>query len=117
MVRRRAKAARIATATGNHSFRGTGIKAYLKNVCMLEKAAAMANHGNPPVKTASRFGSDGDEDLSALSVPRQQLVKLADRMLSDPSEHIREPSLGIHVVQPGCLGQRIEHRRALAAAI
>ena len=44
MVRRRAVAAGIATAIGNHSFRATGITAYLKNGGTLEKAAVMANH-------------------------------------------------------------------------
>jgi site-specific recombinase XerD len=44
MVRRRAKAASIATRIGNHSFRATGITAYLKNGGTLEKAAQMANH-------------------------------------------------------------------------
>lgn len=44
MVRRRAAAAGIGTAIGNHSFRATGITAYLKNGGTLEKAAAMANH-------------------------------------------------------------------------
>jgi integrase/recombinase XerC len=46
MVRRRAKAAGIATAIGNHSFRATGITTYLKNGGTLEKAAAMANHAS-----------------------------------------------------------------------
>ncbi|MCE3589979.1 tyrosine-type recombinase/integrase, partial [Escherichia coli] len=36
MVRRRAAAARIETAIGNHSFRATGITAYLKNGGTLE---------------------------------------------------------------------------------
>jgi Phage integrase family len=44
MVRRLAAAAGIATKLGNHSFRATGITAYLKNGGTLEKAAAMANH-------------------------------------------------------------------------
>ena len=44
MVRRRAAAADIARAIGNHSFRATGITAYLKNGGTLEKAAVMANH-------------------------------------------------------------------------
>src|SRR3954454_1979111 len=44
MIRRRAKPAGIATKIGNHSFRATGITAYLKNGGTLEKAAAMANH-------------------------------------------------------------------------
>ena len=46
MVRRRALAAGIGTAIGNHSFRATGITAYLKNGGTLEKAAAMANHAS-----------------------------------------------------------------------
>ena len=43
MIRRRAAAAGIDTKLGNHSFRATGITAYLKNGGTLEKAAAMAN--------------------------------------------------------------------------
>jgi integrase/recombinase XerC len=46
MIRRRAAAAGIATRLGNHSFRATGITAYLKNGGTLEKAAAMANHAS-----------------------------------------------------------------------
>lgn len=46
MVRRRAAAAGIETAIGNHSFRATGITAYLKNGGTLERAAAMANHAS-----------------------------------------------------------------------
>ena len=46
MIRRRAAAAGIETKLGNHSFRATGITAYLKNGGTLEKAAAMANHAS-----------------------------------------------------------------------
>lgn len=46
MVRRRAVAADIETAIGNHSFRATGITAYLKNGGALERAATMANHAS-----------------------------------------------------------------------
>jgi integrase/recombinase XerC len=46
MVRRRAAAAGIATGIGNHSFRATGITAYLKNGGTLERAALMANHAS-----------------------------------------------------------------------
>ncbi len=46
MIRRRAVAAGIATKIGNHSFRATGITAYLKNGGTLEKAASMANHAS-----------------------------------------------------------------------
>jgi site-specific recombinase XerD len=46
MIGRRAAAAGIGTKVGNHSFRATGITAYLKNSGTLEKAAAMANHAS-----------------------------------------------------------------------
>ena len=46
MVRRRALAAGIGTAIGNHTFRATGITAYLKSGGTLENAAAMANHAS-----------------------------------------------------------------------
>lgn len=44
MIQRRTAAAGIATKIGNHTFRATGITAYLKNGGTLEKAANMANH-------------------------------------------------------------------------
>lgn len=44
MIRRRAKAAGIATRIGCHSFRATGITEYLRNGGKLEVAQAMANH-------------------------------------------------------------------------
>jgi integrase len=46
MVRRRAAAAGLATKIGNHTFRATGITAYLKAGGTLENAAAMANHAS-----------------------------------------------------------------------
>ena len=46
MVRRRAVAAGIDTKIGNHTFRATGITAYLKSGGTLENAAVMANHAS-----------------------------------------------------------------------
>ena len=46
MIRRRAGRPDIATKIGNHTFRATGITAYLKNGGTLEKAAIMANHAS-----------------------------------------------------------------------
>ena len=46
MVQRRALAAGIGTRIGNHSFRATGITAYLKDDGTLENAAAMADHAS-----------------------------------------------------------------------
>jgi site-specific recombinase XerD len=46
MIQRRAKSAAIVTRVGNHTFRATGVTAYLKNGGTLEKAAQMANHAS-----------------------------------------------------------------------
>jgi integrase len=47
MVRKRAFAAGITAPIGNHSFRATGITAYLANGGALEHAHAMAAHESP----------------------------------------------------------------------
>lgn len=59
MVRRRAAAAGIETTIGNHSFRATGITAYLKNGGTLERAAAMANHAS--TRTTQLYDRRSDE--------------------------------------------------------
>jgi len=59
MVGRRAVAAGIATKLGNHSFRATGITAYLKNGGTLEKAAQMANHAS--TRTTQLYDRRRDE--------------------------------------------------------
>jgi len=46
MVRRRAQAAGNTTQVCNHTFRGTGITAYLENGGTLEKARQMAAHAS-----------------------------------------------------------------------
>jgi integrase/recombinase XerD len=46
MIQRRALQAKISTKIGNHTFRATGITAYLKNGGTLERAAIMANHAS-----------------------------------------------------------------------
>ncbi len=67
MIRRRAAAAGIATKLSNHSFRATGITAYLKNGGTPEKAAQMANH----VSTRTTQLYDGRrEELSLDEVER-----------------------------------------------
>jgi site-specific recombinase XerD len=59
MIRRRAAAASIATKLGNHSFRATGITAYLKNGGTLEKAGAIANHAS--TRTTQLYDRRRDE--------------------------------------------------------
>ena len=46
MIQRRARAAEITTKIGNHTFRATGVTAYLKNGGTLERAAQIANHAS-----------------------------------------------------------------------
>ena len=59
MVGRRAAAAGIMTKIGNHTFRATGITAYLKNGGVLEKAASMANHSS--TRTTQLYDRRRDE--------------------------------------------------------
>jgi site-specific recombinase XerD len=47
MIQRRAAAAGVKTRIGNHTFRATGITAYLKNKGLLEHAQTIANHASP----------------------------------------------------------------------
>lgn len=59
MIQRRTAAAGIETKVGNHSFRATGITAYLKNGGTLEKAASMANHAS--TRTTQLYDRRRDE--------------------------------------------------------
>jgi site-specific recombinase XerD len=70
MVRRRALAAGIGTAIGNHTFRATGITAYLRNGGTLENAAAMANHAS--TRTTQLYDRRRD-DISLDEVERIHL--------------------------------------------
>ncbi len=59
MVQRRAARAGIATRIGNHTFRATGITAYLKNGGTLERAATMANHAS--TRTTQLYDQRSDD--------------------------------------------------------
>ena len=59
MIQRRAKSGGITTRVGNHTFRATGVTAYLKNGGTLEKAAAMANHAS--TRTTQLYDRRHDE--------------------------------------------------------
>lgn len=59
MIRRRATAAGINTKIGNHTFRATGITAYLKAGGTLENAAAMANHSS--IRTTQLYDRRRDD--------------------------------------------------------
>ena len=59
MIQRRAAAAGIETKIGNHTFRATGITAYLKNKGTLEHAQTIANHASP--RTTKLYDRRSDE--------------------------------------------------------
>jgi integrase/recombinase XerD len=59
MIQRGAKAAGIETKIGNHTFRATGITAYLKNSGKLEVAQHIANHESP--RTTKLYDRRQDE--------------------------------------------------------
>jgi site-specific recombinase XerD len=59
MIQRRTRAAGINTRVCCHTFRATGITAYLKNAGTLEKAAQMANHAS--TRTTQLYDRRSDE--------------------------------------------------------
>ncbi len=59
MVKRRAKAAGLPETTCNHTFRATGITAYLGNGGTIEKAQAIAAHESP--RTTKLYDRTSDE--------------------------------------------------------
>ena len=67
MIQRRAAAAGIETKIGNHTFRATGITAYLKSGGTLENAAAMANHAST---RATQFYNRRRDEISLDEVER-----------------------------------------------
>src|SRR5215216_6016018 len=73
MIQRRARAAGIRTRIGNHTFRATGITAYLKNGGTLEKAAMIANHAS--TRTTQLYDRRNDE-VSLDEVERQTRVRV-----------------------------------------
>ncbi|HQU99481.1 MAG TPA: tyrosine-type recombinase/integrase [Nitrosomonas sp.] len=59
MIQKHIHKSGIDTKVGNHSFRATGITAYLKNGSTLEKAAIMANHSS--TRTTQLYDRRRDE--------------------------------------------------------
>ncbi len=59
MIQRRALAAGLLTQANCHTFRATGITAYLNNGGLLEHAQTMANHESP--RTTKLYDRTGDE--------------------------------------------------------
>lgn len=67
MIQRRAKGAGIKTKIGNHTFRATGITAYMKNGGKLETAQQIANHESP---RTTKLYDRREEEISLDEVER-----------------------------------------------
>jgi len=68
MVKRRAKAIGLPESICNHTFRATGITAYLENGGTIEHAQAIANHESPKTtklydRTSDQIGLDEIEKI------------------------------------------------------
>ena len=119
MVRRRALAAGIATKIGNHTFRATGITAYLKNGGTLEKAAAMANHSS--TRTTQLYDRRSDE-VTLDEVERASAEAMLACQNGGKEDGVMDLAMGHHgiwrtTVLHRCLGlrgqpARLQHRRS-----
>ena len=78
MVRRRAAAAGIAAAIGNHTFRATGITNFLENGGTLEHAQDMAAHASPRTTKLYDRRTDHAGTGGANSVVRGARVEIQD---------------------------------------
>ena len=135
MIRRRAAAAGIHAPIGNHTFRATGITAYLGNGGALEHAQSMAAHESPRTTKlydrtqgtahAGRGGADQavirgktEPDRSLLIAGSDEFVRYAPNtprpeaatMPDDetpPSKYTpTTPTPSQHITAPGCSTKR-----------
>ena len=111
MIRRRAVAAGIHAPIGNHTFRATGITAYLGNGGALEHAQSMAAHESPRTtklydRTEERLTQDEVERIRLVSdeastiagaIPRSDICHRSTT--SADITRWRSPGLGRQVAQ------------------
>ena len=80
MIQRHADRARIKTRIGNHTFRATGITAYLQNKGTLETAQQLANHESP--RTTKLYDRRHDEiSLDEVEKFRSKVVSRMPRAI------------------------------------
>ena len=78
MIKRRAGTAELPPSTCCHTFRATGITAYLSNGGTLEHAQQIAGHASP--KMTKLYGPDGLSDVAVAAGPRQPDVAGSGRV-------------------------------------
>jgi hypothetical protein len=92
MIQRRAKSADVTTRVGNHTFRATGVSAYMKNGGTLEKAAqdgepcSLAVRGPPPAVLACPDGNGRNS-------PRRRTVSKLSGLWRQPGDQRRSSRL------------------------
>jgi Phage integrase family len=95
MIRRRAVAAGIHAPIGNHSFRATGITAYLSNGGALEHAQEIAAHESPRTtklydRTKERLTQD---EVERIRLEPWTLADLGEQRLSAKQSPESKPSV------------------------
>src|SRR5277367_3844727 len=81
MIQRRSKSGEIATKICNHTFRATGLTAYLKNGGTVENAAPMANHAS--TRTTQLYDRRAEE-VTLDEVERFEAAQMARNEYSIP---------------------------------
>ena len=90
MIKRRASAAGLPASTCCHTFRATGITAYLSNGGTLEHAQRIAGHASP--KTTTNVTQFTSLRRVPPEVPLETLRKLVQYFPSPQEEHALSPS-------------------------
>src|SRR5829696_2279154 len=98
MIQRRARAAGLRTRIGNHTFRATGITAYLKNGGTLKKAAMIANHAS--TRTTQLYDRRSDE-VSLAALPGSLRHPVSGRDPQEGDDDNRDDSFGRGWFGPG----------------
>ena len=92
MIQRRAQGGRITTKIGNHTFRATGVTAYLKNGGTLEKRRADGEprqHAHDAALRSPRRGSDARRGGADRGLGRSELRTRLVLAVCTPSRHGR----------------------------
>jgi integrase len=88
MIQRRTRHTGIKTRIGNHTFRATGITAYLKNNGTLEAAQHIANHESP--RTTKLYDRRQDE-ISLDEVERIAIRPNCARLIQMATHRVYQP--------------------------
>ena len=115
MIKRRAAAAGLPPSTCCHTFRATGITAYLANGGTLEHAQQIAGHASP--KTTKLCDRDGADTITLDENPLVNIVRsppAADGLVDQPSESVVGGCQTMDAQTPGIAAVRFAPGRRAA---